>query len=244
MRQHPLTWSLIFINLAVFLLIFSMPQEMRDEALEKYSLSADTKFEVWRWVSSMFIHASASHLFFNLLGLYFFGKILEELVERSWWLSVYFVSGLLGGLAFIFTNASPVVGASGAIFGLLGTVMFLAPSRIVHLYVIPLPLGIIAVMYVLFETFVAVFTPAEAAGIATLAHIGGIITGVIFAFAYNPKKSIEGFIVLLISLLLLFFLGPVFAVIAGVGQLILEIMDTVIGFFLYNAANLLSFIWR
>jgi membrane associated rhomboid family serine protease len=220
-----------------------MPQELMDQAFSLLSFSWATKFEVWRWVTSLFLHASASHLFFNMLGLYFFGKDLEENSNKARFLSVYFAAGLLGNFVFMFTSSSLVVGASGCVFGLLGAAMLLNPAKRIHFYVFPLPLGVVAVAFILIESLLASAGATAVTGIAHVAHLAGIATGAVFAFFFDPRQSAKGALVLLLCLALLIFLGPFFSLITGIGALILQVIDAVIGFFLYNIARLLSFIW-
>ncbi|MBI4173481.1 MAG: rhomboid family intramembrane serine protease [Candidatus Aenigmarchaeota archaeon] len=245
MRNHPLTWLMIVLNLAVFLLVFSMPEALRDTTFDAYSFSRGTALEAWRWLTAMFLQVSASHLFFNMLGLYFFGKHLEEETSKGWWLAIYFISGILGSFAFLLTSPEPVVGASGAVFGVMGAVMLLNPTRMIHLYVFPLPIGIVAVIFIVVETMVAVYKTAfqQLGNVATVAHIAGIATGAIFAFFYKPKRSLQGVFVLALSLALLAVLGPAFALIAEIGSIALQVIDAVVGFFLYNIAGLLGFLW-
>ncbi len=243
MTKHPLTAGLLIINVVVFLLLFSMPEGMMEEAFNLLSFSSSTALGVWRWITSLFLHASASHLFFNMLGLYFFGKDLEENTSKARYLSVYFMAGLLGNFAFMFTSALPVVGASGCVFGLLGASMLLNPTKTVHFYVFPLPLGIVAVAFILVETLMASATAAAVTGIAHVAHLAGLAAGAMFALFFDPKQATKGFAVLLLCFALLLFLGPFFALITGIGGSVLGFLDWVVGFFLYNIAKLLSFIW-
>jgi len=76
---------------------------------------------VWMLVTAMFLHANPAHLGGNILFLLIFGTSLEEQVPRKKWLVTYFLSGLAGNFAFLFLGGDSVgVGASGAIWGLLG----------------------------------------------------------------------------------------------------------------------------
>lgn len=234
---------LILANVVVFLLVFSMPSELMESAFSALSFSSAGVGEVWRWFTSLFMHASASHLFFNMLGLYFFGRVLEGEVKKSWFLAIYFTAGLLGNFVFIFTSSASVVGASGAMFGVMGAAMFLNPVKRVHLYVFPLPLGIVAVTFVILETLIVYYQPAEFAGVANIAHVAGIITGAVFAFFHSPKRSLKGLGVLLLALVLLIVLAPIFAIIGGIGSFVWEVVDFIIGAVLYNLASLLGFLW-
>jgi len=244
---HKLMWALIFANVIVFILVFSMPEAMRVWVFEAFSFSGPQSLEVWRWFTSMFLHVSASHLFFNMLGLYFFGKALEDDMSPGWFAAVYFISGLIGTFAYMFTNSMPVVGASGCVFGIMGAAMFLNPIKRIHLYIFPLPLGLVAIIFVIFESMAVFFQPEALAeltsGVANVAHIGGIITGTMFAFFYTPKRAFRGFFVLGFLLLLLVILSPIFALIATFAGFILEVIDLVVGIFLYGIAKVISFIW-
>lgn len=238
-----IVWTLIGLNLLVFLLVFSMPQSGQETAFQALSFSQGTALEIWRWITSIFMHVSASHIFFNMLGLFFFGRILEDEIPRQWFIGIFFISGLLGNFVFMFTSMAPVVGASGAMFGVMGAAMLLNPLRKVYLYVFPLPLGIVAVTFVIFESLVVYFQSQEFSQVANIAHIAGILTGSVFALFFDTRKALKSMLVLVICVLLLIFLGPMFSLIATVGGFILGVIEQVVGFFLYNLAGLLSFLW-
>lgn len=242
-EKHPLTWSLIIANVLIFIVVFSLPNI--EAVFEALSISFGTKFEAWRWITSMFMHASASHLFFNMLGLYFFGKALEEEVKKEWFIAIYFISGLIGSFVFMITDPSMVVGASAAVFGLMGAAMLLNPVKKVYLYVFPLPLSLVAVTYVLFATMAVYFRPEgmPVDNVAHIAHLGGAITGAIFAFFYEPKRSAKGVGVLLLSLGLLIILAPIFALLGSFSAIILGVIDSVVGLVLYSISGLLSTLW-
>lgn len=242
-RVHRLTWTLIFSNIIIFLLVFSMPEAMLNWVFEVFSLSGPGAWQVWTWFTSLFLHASASHLFFNMLGLYFFGKILEEEVDSKWFLSIYFISGLIGSFVFIMTSASPIVGASGCVFGVMGAAMLMNPIKRIHLYIFPLPLGIVAIMFLVVETLVIYFQQPEFGTIAHIAHLGGVIAGSIFAFFYDWRRSIKGALVLAVCIILLIVLAPIFGLVTSIGAIVLGVLDAIIGFFLYSIAGLFSFIW-
>ena len=76
--------------------------------------------EAWRLLSSVFLHSGIVHLGFNMISLYFLGSFVEVAFGRGRFLALYLLSGLSGGLAYLYFGGftSPAVGASGAIFGL------------------------------------------------------------------------------------------------------------------------------
>src|SRR3954471_7738333 len=87
--------------------------------------------EAWRLVTSAFLHSGFVHLGMNMLSLYFLGSFAEISFGRSRFLALYLISGIGGGLAYLYFGPfnAPAVGASGAIFGLLGGVFGFAIRR-------------------------------------------------------------------------------------------------------------------
>jgi len=241
-KNYELTYTLIAINILVFLVVFSMPPEMRTGLFENYSFSAANAGDILRWISSLFLHASASHLFFNMLGLFFFGRILEKEVKPQWYLAIFFVGGILGNFAFMMSSSAAAVGASACVFSLMGAAMLLNPVKRVHLYIFPLPLAFIAITFLLTTTIILYFQP-EFGGVAHIAHLGGLLTGATFAFFYDPKRFMKGLLVLIICGAILIILGPLLSLITGFGSAILSVVDFIIGLALYSLASMLSFIW-
>jgi membrane associated rhomboid family serine protease len=241
-RKGSLTTALILANVAISLVVFSMPEALRDSFLSMAGFSSADALLVYPWFTSLFIHASASHLFFNMLGLYFFGRVLEPEVKRKWFLAIYFASGLLGNLVFLFTTPGIVVGASGAIFGLMGAAMLTSPTKLIHLYIIPLPLGVVALTFLLVETFVVYFQ-MDFGQVAHYSHVAGVVTGATFALFYDPKKALKGALVLGASLVLLLVFAPVMGLVATLASAALSVVDFVVGLAIYGAAGLLSFLW-
>ncbi|MBU0953477.1 MAG: rhomboid family intramembrane serine protease [Nanoarchaeota archaeon] len=240
---YPVTKLIIAINVIVFLLVFSFPETARELIFLSFSFSAGTSGEIWRWITSMFLHVSASHIVLNMLGLWYFGKVLERSVSRQWFLAIYFISGLLGNFAFMMTSGAPVVGASGAVFGVLGAAMLLNPMKPAKIFIFPLPLGIVGILFLLFETMVIFFQPVEFGHVATIAHIAGVIAGGMFGAFYKPKQALKSSLFLAVSLILLIALNPIFSLITSVGGFIHWIIEQVAGLVLYTLAALLSYVW-
>lgn len=236
-----LTWALIILNVIVFELVFSMPEALLKQTFDLFAFSSPHLLEVWRIITSLFLHASASHLFFNMLGLYFFGKVLEGEVKPKKFLLIYFLSGIAGNLVYGFTSSTMVVGASGCVFGLMGFAMLMKPKKMINFYVFPLPLGVIAVLYAVVETLLVYFGEAVS-GIAHIAHIAGLVVGVLFAFRMDKKRAGKGLLWLILFLAILILLGPILGLVIGIGNLILGAFDFVVGFFLYGLAKLIGFV--
>ncbi|MBN2330442.1 MAG: rhomboid family intramembrane serine protease [Candidatus Aenigmarchaeota archaeon] len=242
-KKSKLTWAMILVNVLVFELIFSMPESMLEQAFEILSFSSANFLEVWRWLTSMFVHASPSHLFFNMIALYFFGRVLEDELSTGQWLGIYFISGIAGNIVYGLTSTAPAVGASGCIFGMLGAAMLLKPKEPIRIYLLPLPLGLIAVLYILTQAALAA-VPTDVVGIAYMAHIGGLVAGSAMLFFFEPKEAFKGILWMALCLVLLLVLAPLIGLVVFIGQIILGVFDLIVGTVLILAAKLLfSWIW-
>ncbi len=146
--------------------------------------------EPWRFITSMFLHGSIMHLFFNGFALLLFGNVVERKIGSKQFLILYFVSGLIGGLAYYSTYLFgiippiPALGASGAIFGLLGAAAIMFPDMRIYVYFIPMKMKYAAVLFVVLE-FVGAFNVAS--GVASAAHLGGLLFGLVYAWLLNNR---------------------------------------------------------
>lgn len=130
----------------------------------------------WMFVTSIFLHASFSHLFFNMLALFFFGIYLEPMIGRRRFVALFFASGIIGNIGYMFTAPSPytpAIGASGAIYGVVGALAALVPLAIVFVGFIPMPMILAAAGWA-FLAFIGLFEPST---IAVGAHLGGMGVG-------------------------------------------------------------------
>jgi membrane associated rhomboid family serine protease len=124
----------------------------------------------WRIVTSGFVHVSIFHIGFNMLLLYFMGRLLEPAIGSLRFTLIYFVSLIAGSfVALWFTPDTVSAGASGAIFGILGATFVIARGR--NLEAVAGQLGILIVINL-------VFTFADS-GISVGAHVGGLVAGVL-----------------------------------------------------------------
>ncbi|MFH1365259.1 MAG: rhomboid family intramembrane serine protease [archaeon] len=111
----------------------------------------------WVLITSMFLHGGFFHLFANVFSLFFIGTFLEKLIGKKRFLWTYIIAGVVGGLFFVFASSIfgdlniPAVGASGAIFGLLGVLAVLVPHS--KIYLIAGPFVLIILDAVLGNTF-------------------------------------------------------------------------------------------
>jgi membrane associated rhomboid family serine protease len=137
-----------------------------------------TGAEPWRMVTSIFIHLSILHLLFNMYSLYVFGPILERLLGHGRYIALFLLSGLGGSVAvLLIAPGTPVAGASGAIFGLLGAFFViqrhLGGNNVQLLIVIGLNLAI------------GFIVP----NIAWQAHVGGLIVGGLVSLIFVRTRN-------------------------------------------------------
>jgi len=177
----PITWALIAINVAIFLIGYLDPTTR----LEIFRNGAqipqliDTG-EVWRLFSAMFLHANFTHMLFNMWALYLFGPAIERRFGPVSFAAIYLAAGLGGGsLYHVLGRLSPAVGASGAIFGLMGALLA-ATFRQRHT-----PAGRAVFSQLMLLLLINQSLPFLIPNIAWEAHLGGLIAGVLIAAAWD-----------------------------------------------------------
>jgi len=140
----------------------------------------------WTLITHMFVHASFDHLFWNMLFLFFFGTELERRVGERRFATIYLLSGMVAALAQIFFFPGVLVGASGALYGVLGCLALIAPEiRVLIFFAIPLSIRWAVVLFALID-FVMM---GSADSIAHLAHISGLFVGLAFGYFLRPKAK-------------------------------------------------------
>ena len=143
---------------------------------------------IWQLVTYMFLHGGALHILFNMLGIWMFGVELERRWGTRFFIQYYAVSGIGGGLTFLFisllpfqasamTYVTPTVGASGALFGLLLAFAIYYPERPIMLLLVVVPARVFVMIYGGFA-LLNTFQPSR--GVADAAHLGGMIFGYLY----------------------------------------------------------------
>jgi membrane associated rhomboid family serine protease len=146
--------------------------------------------EPWRFITSMFLHGGLMHIFFNAYALFLFGSILESRISKKDYLIIFFASGLAGGILYYVTYLVgiippiPALGASGAIFGILGAVAVLLPNLRIFVWFIPMKMREAAILWFVIEFF---GTFDVSSGIASAAHLGGLIVGLLYGWHLKRK---------------------------------------------------------
>jgi membrane associated rhomboid family serine protease len=136
----------------------------------------------WTIVTYMFVHDpnGLTHILFNMLGLYFFGPKVEERLGARRFLSLYFISGIAGALlSFIFARNASVVGASGALFGIMiAFAMFWPEVQILFMFFLPVPARVAVIMMTVLSLWSGL--RGSASGVADFAHLGGFLGGFLY----------------------------------------------------------------
>lgn len=169
----PWVVRLLVANVAVYFLTSSGVVDWRYLALIPEAILA----QPWGIFTYMFVHGGFMHLLFNMIGLFFFGPRLETQLGSRSFLFLYLLSGLGGAaFSFLFARYGAVVGASGAVFGvLLGFAYFWPRERIYIWGILPVE----ARFLVIFLAVVALYSgfSGSGAGVAHFAHLGGFAAG-------------------------------------------------------------------
>ena len=141
----------------------------------------------WTIVTNLFIHGGAGHFLGNMIGIYFFGRVLSQFVTDKDFTATLVLSGIFGFVMFViiynllgFAENSSIVGASGCVMGILGASVGYAPMMRFNLIIVQPPLILIAGLYILFD-------------LSTIANFGGNFGGSIahvsgLAFGYASVK--------------------------------------------------------
>ncbi len=156
------------------------------KAVGSFAGVVDINLQLWRWISFQFIHANLGHIIGNMLGLYFFGPLIEQRLGRRRFLAFYLLCGIAGPIVYLFFGitgilgmslASPMVGASAGVFGILLAAAQIAPRATVMLLFPPIPMQLrtLAIVLLVIAAY-TVFTSGHNAG-GEAAHLGGAALG-------------------------------------------------------------------
>lgn len=137
---------------------------------------------IWTLLTAIFLHSGVVHLLYNLFALALFGSILESIIGTRKFLILFFVAGLAASFASL-PFYTRVLGASGAIFGILGMLGILRPRLTVWLYSMPMPMIVALVVWAVGDV-IGIYAPS---GTANIAHLGGLFVGVVAGIYYRKQ---------------------------------------------------------
>jgi membrane associated rhomboid family serine protease len=181
-----------------------------DVVLDYLAFSGDNllRGRVWTLVTSLFLHADILHLAGNMLFLYVFGNTIEEDLGATKTLGTFFFGGIASFLlSLLFYNpATPLIGASAAIFTLSAVVMLIKPLKFSILFF--MPQGLVAILYFLYN-LIAVYY-GEGGNVAYIAHVIGFAIGIPFGLAWS-KNWLKNLLIT-ITLLIVFLIVVTFVI--------------------------------
>jgi uncharacterized protein len=174
------------IKLALVIILIFIAQILIPNFTDTFLLSQEHPEQIWRFMSAIFLHGSTTHLIFNLFGLVLFGSILELLIGGKRFLLVFIMTGILANV-FAINFYQNSLGASGAIFGIIGALIILKPLMIVWTYGLPMPIFLAGIFWAGADVL-GVFGYGSQ-GIGNLAHLSGMFFGLLFGAYY--KKLVK-----------------------------------------------------
>ena len=190
----PLIKNLVIANIAILLLDYLTESQTRRPIADLFAFSPEHPWEIWRAFTYMFFHENLMHAAFNMMALWFFGVDVQRRLGVKKFIILYVGSGLfgLGGwLAFNWQSSHGLVGASGAVFGVLAAAAVLTPTKKMYIFgVYPMTMRMSALLFLGIEVFRLVIIEGIAQRsnqVAELAHIGGAIGG--FGLAWLLGRS-------------------------------------------------------
>lgn len=182
---YTVTAAIVFVNVLIFLRTdFTSLTGQESIWIERGALSWHSVFvehEYYRILTSMFLHRDIEHISNNMLILFFFGIFMEQQLGKIRFLTLYFCSGLLAGCTSMVYNMMQndyitSIGASGAIFGVMGGYFTLLVLRRRE--------NRISWNRLIFAVFLSVYSGVATQGIDNAAHIGGLAAGILIALLF------------------------------------------------------------
>lgn len=194
----PVVKYLLIINVSVYLVCIIEP--LGDIIYKWFSVNATSigrSLQLWRLIGYQFLHDPDNpwHLILNMLGLYFLGPTLERFWHSRKFLYFYLGCGVAGGAFYLLlasfglVQAASLVGASGAILGMLAACAILFPQFVVFFFFFPVPIRIAAVVLT-FIYIVSIFRGARNAG-GDVAHLAGMAVGAGYVYLWPRWKNRE-----------------------------------------------------
>lgn len=184
--------NILIINIILFVGKFLLGDKIDlDRYLDLFPIGSPY-FKPHQFITYMFMHADIAHILLNMLGVYMFGSILENLWGAKRFLNFYLLCGLGAaalqlGISAYNDEFQILLGASGAVFGLLVAFAMMFPNTELQLYFfIPVKAKYLAIGYALFELYNGFFSHDN---VAHFAHLGGLIVGVIIMLIWKRNKN-------------------------------------------------------
>jgi rhomboid family protein len=172
-------WWLIGINAVMFIML-----DRSSNLYASLMLWSDgiRDLKLYELVTSMFLHANFSHILFNMWGVFLFGSLVAPHLGAKKFVTLYMISGIVGSLLWLLFNWDspyPVVGASGAVFGVMLAAAMMEPNQEFIMLLFPVPIKA-KTMVIVYGVIEIVSEMSIQDNIAHLAHLGGIVGAYLF----------------------------------------------------------------
>jgi membrane associated rhomboid family serine protease len=189
-RGYSVKW--VFVIIAINVLVFLIQLSSDSSHWAWFAFTPALALDMpWIFVTSIFLHGGLTHLVFNMFALLTFGTSLENIVGGRRFLTVFFAAGIVGNLGYMVTSGDPwipAIGASGAIFGVIGLLTVLRPWQTVFVGGLPMPLLVAAIVWALLD-LTGFFAPSD---VAHGAHLGGLFLGLAYgAFIRRRLRALD-----------------------------------------------------
>lgn len=184
--------NILIINVVLFFATFVLQNSVDlNRFLDLHPIGAP-EFKPHQFITYMFMHADIPHILFNMLAVYMFGSILEGIWGAKRFLNFYILCGLGAaflqlGISYLNNEYTVLLGASGAVFGLLVAFAMMFPNTELQLYfIIPVKAKYLVIGYALFELYNGFFAHDN---VAHFAHLGGLAVGIIIMLIWKKNKT-------------------------------------------------------
>ena len=211
------TYTLLAAMILIHLYLTLAPLNETIRLYETYSLFPARLYDglyIDTLLTYVFLHGNWMHLIANCVSLLGAGVIVETDIGHLKFLGAFISSGVIAGLFHSMLNplsSTPIIGASGAIFGVIAVLFLLMPFKITYALAIPLPSVAVGLILSIIELY-SLYTPTDLT-IAHDAHIAGFAFGCIYAFNVDRRRAMKGLVVALIVLGVMYYIGVVYGVI-------------------------------
>jgi membrane associated rhomboid family serine protease len=185
--------NVILIGLNVFVFILQLAIS---GFTETFALTPGMAFSGawWQFFTYMFLHGGVMHILFNMFMLYMFGEVMEQALGKVKYIILYVASGLGSAVAYIALTGilaeipflgTQMLGASGAVFGVLAAYGLMFPKNKIWVpyFIFPLPAFTVVILLAIFEFVLGMFSLEQ--GIANFGHFGGIVTGIAMTYYWK-----------------------------------------------------------
>lgn len=201
-KKPTATYIIIALNVAVFIYQLSLGSELRNFFVSFGATPANILAgnNLYTLLTAMFMHGGFWHILGNMLYLWIFGDNVEDVLGIFWFVVMYFLSGMVGSFAHILVSPGstiPMVGASGAVSGVLGCYILLFPRAkvlalvpiIFFIRIMMLPAVIFIGFWIFLQIIYGFSSIGGGAGVAYFAHIGGFAVGIIFGLIFRKRQQ-------------------------------------------------------